>query len=364
VGEPLNVGVVGLGRISRAYLTTLQRLPEVRVTSLADREPERAEAALPTAPGARAVPVPELLAADDVDLVLNLTIPAAHAEVALAALDAGKHVYGEKPFALDLTQARQVLNAAGGLRVGCAPDTVLGTGIQTARKAVDDGLVGVPVAANAVFTSPGHEAWHPDPEFYYRPGGGPLLDMGPYYLTALVHLLGPVERVVGAASRSRSTRSIASGPRASTAFGVEVDTHVAGVLVHTSGALTTLTTSFDVVASTQPRIEVHGTEGSLSVPDPNHFTGDVRLRRLGEPEWATLPPSAGVVDAARGTGVADLAANLAAGRPHRASAEVAVHVLDVMQTLLAAAHDGAGRSVTTTCARPEPAPLTPAIVQA
>jgi predicted dehydrogenase len=363
MGEPLNVGIVGLGTISAAYLTTLARLPEVRVTALADREPERATAALAAAPHARAVPVPELLAADDVDLVLNLTIPAAHAEVALAALDCGKHVYGEKPFALDVTQARQVLERAGDLRVGCAPDTVLGTGVQTARRAVDDGLIGVPVAANATFASPGHESWHPDPEFYYRPGGGPLLDMGPYYLTALVHLLGPVERVVGAASRARPSRTIGSGPRAGTAFDVEVDTHVTGVLVHASGALTTLTTSFDLVASTQPRIEVHGTEGSLSVPDPNHFAGDVLLRRLADGrngEWTLLPPSAGVVDAGRGTGVADLAATLAEDRPHRASAEVAVHVLDVMETLLAAAHEGTGRAVGTTCVRPDPVPLTPA----
>jgi predicted dehydrogenase len=361
VGEPLNVGIVGLGTISRAYLSTLARLPGVRVTALADREPARAEAARADAPSARAVPVAELVAADDVDLVLNLTIPAAHAEVAFAALEAGKHVYGEKPIALDVAEARQVLERAGDLRVGCAPDTVLGTGLQTARRAVDDGVIGVPVAANAVFANAGHESWHPDPEFYYRPGGGPLLDMGPYYLTALVHLLGPVERVVGAAGRARPTRTIGSGPRAGTAFDVDVDTHVTGVLVHASGALTTITTSFDVVGTTQPRIEVHGTEGSLSVPDPNRFAGDVLLRRLSDGrsgEWHLLPPSAGVVDAARGVGVADLAANLAAGRPHRASAEVAVHVLDVMETLLAAAQDGTGREVRTTCSRPEPVPLT------
>jgi predicted dehydrogenase len=368
MGEPLNVGIVGVGTISRAYLTTFAWLPAVRVTALADLEPARAEAALADAPHARAVAVQGLLAADDVDLVLNLTVPAAHAEVALAALAAGKHVYGEKPLALDVAEATRVLDRADGLRVGCAPDTVLGTGLQTARRAVDDGLIGRPVAANAVFANPGHESWHPAPEFYYRPGGGPLLDMGPYYLTALVHLLGPVERVVGAASRARTTRTIGSGPRAGTAFDVEIDTHVTGVLVHTSGALTTLTTSFDVVATTQPRIEVHGTEGSLSVPDPNRFDGDVLVRtpadgRTGE--WALLPPSAGFVDAARGVGVADLAANLAAGRPHRASAEVALHVLDVMETLLAAAQDGTGRRVGTTCTRPEPVPFTrPALAPA
>jgi predicted dehydrogenase len=163
----------------------------------------------------------ELLAADDVDLVLNLTIPEAHAEVAAAALESGKHVYGEKRFALNLAQARAVLARADSVRVGCTPDTVLGTGTQTARKALADGLIRTPTAANATFTSPGHESWHPDPEFYYRPGGGPLFDMGPYYFTALVHLLGPVERVVPAAGRSRATRTIGSGARVGGEFGLE-----------------------------------------------------------------------------------------------------------------------------------------------
>ncbi|SDO87521.1 Gfo/Idh/MocA family protein [Actinacidiphila guanduensis] len=357
MGGPLNVGIVGLGRISGAYLRTFAALPQIEVTALADLDPARAEAARAAAPGARALPVADLLAAPDVDLVLNLTVPAAHAEVAAAALAAGKHVYGEKPLALDTAQARELLAAAGELRVGCAPDTVLGTGTQTARKAVADGLIGRPVAANAVFVSPGHESWHPDPEFYYRPGGGPLLDMGPYYLSALVHLLGPVERVLGATSRSRPTRTIGSGPRAGTVFDVEVDTHVAGILVHTSGAITTLVTSFDVVASTQPRIEVHGSAGSLAVPDPNGFDGEVRLRHPGEPDWTVLPPSAGYVGAARGAGVADLAAALAEGRPHRASADLALHVLDVMQTLLAAGRSGGAREVETACEVPQPVAL-------
>nr|WSX75207.1 Gfo/Idh/MocA family oxidoreductase [Streptomyces sp. NBC_00899] len=357
MGEPLKVGVVGLGAISRAYLSTFAAMPQVEVTALADLDHARAAAAAAEVPGARAVPVAELMAAPDVDLVLNLTIPAAHAEVAAAALAAGKHVYGEKPLALDVAQADKVLADAGGLRIGCAPDTVLGTGTQTARQAIAGGLIGTPVAANAAFVSPGHESWHPDPEFYYRPGGGPLLDMGPYYLSALVHLLGPVRRVVGTASRSRTTRTIGSGPRAGTVFDVEVDTHVAGILVHASGALTTLVTSFDVVASAQPRIEVHGSEGSLSVPDPNGFDGEVRVRRFGGDDWTTLPPSAGYAGAARGAGVADLAVNLAAGRPHRASADLALHVLDVMQTVLAAGRSRTGRDVATTCEVPEPVPL-------
>lgn len=353
----MRIGVVGLGRISGVYLRTLAHLPGVRVTALADRDALRAVAAREHAPEARAVPVEELLTSGAVDLVLNLTIPEAHAEVATAALRSGKHVYGEKPFAMDLAQARAVLAGADGLRIGCAPDTVLGTGTQTARKAVADGLIGTPTAANATFTSPGHESWHPDPEFYYRPGGGPLLDMGPYYLTALVHLLGPVERVVAAAGRAREHRTIGSGRRAGTDFAVEVDTHVTGALVHAGGAVTTLTTSFDVVASTQPRIEIHGTEGSLSVPDPNRFDGEVLLRPRGRAQWSALSPSAGYSGAARGIGVLDLVRNHRAGRAHRACAEVAVHVLDVMETLLSAAHRRTGLAVSTTCEPPAPVPL-------
>jgi predicted dehydrogenase len=357
MGQPLKIGVVGLGGISQAYLRTLQRLLEVEVTALADLDRARAESALASAPGARVLSVPDLVASGDVDLVLNLTVPAAHSEVALAAVTAGKHVYGEKPFAATVEQARAVLDAAGQQRVGCAPDTVLGTGVQTARKAVEDGLIGWPIAANAAFSCPGHERWHANPEFYYRDGGGPLLDMGPYYLTALVHILGPVKRVVGVSSRSRDTRVIGSGRRTGTVFEVEVATHVAGILVHETDAVTTLAMSFDIVDSAQPKIEVHGDRGSLTVPDPNEFSGDVTLRQSGDGTWRPLPPSAGFRDGSRGVGVADLAASLLEGRPHRASADVALHVLDVMVTILAAAEQQTSLEVRSRCARPALVPL-------
>lgn len=354
--KPLNIGIVGAGRISGAYLATLDRTASLRLTAVTDLDRVRAGSVAEQAAGevAVAADVAELVARDDVDAVLNLTIPAAHAEVALAALGAGKHVYGEKPLAANREEAAAVLAAAreAGLRVGCAPDTVLGTGTQTARKAVDDGLIGRPVAATAFMTTAGHERWHPDPEFYYRPGGGPLLDMGPYYLSALVHLLGPVVRVTGASSRPRAERTIGGGPRAGTAFPVEVDTHVTGVLEHADGALTTLIMSFDVRAARLPRIEVHGTGASLSVPDPNGFDGPVELHR-GD-GWQTLPVTAGHREAGRGVGLADLAEALADGRPHRASAELAAHVLDVMLTLLEAADQGRALPVTSTCERPAP----------
>jgi predicted dehydrogenase len=360
VGEPvtpLRIGMVGAGKISGQYLDTLATAPGLRLTAVTDLDPARARQAAATA-GAEAVPgVAALLARDDVDAVLNLTVPAAHAEVALAAIAVGKHVYGEKPLAATREEAAAVLAAAreAGVRVGSAPDTVLGTGLQTARRAVDDGLIGTPVAATAFMTTPGHEAWHPDPEFYYRPGGGPLLDMGPYYLSALVHLLGPVVKVTGAAAAPRAERVIGSGPRAGARFPVEVDTHVTGVLQHEGGALSTVLMSFDIHAARLPRIEVHGTGGSLSVPDPNGFDGQVDWYPAGG-DWQPLPVSAGYRGAGRGTGLADLAGALAAGRPHLASAELAAHVLDVMLTLLDSAHGGTWLPVAAGCPRPAPVP--------
>ncbi|WP_037568742.1 Gfo/Idh/MocA family protein [Phaeacidiphilus oryzae] len=357
--KPLRIGLVGAGQISAAYLDTLPRLDGLELTAVADLDPERARATASTVPGARALTLSELYAADEVDLVLNLTVPAAHAEVAHSAIAAGKHVYGEKPLAATAAEGRELLAAAerAGVRVGCAPDTVLGTGVQTARASLDAGEIGTPVAATAFMTTPGHERWHPAPEFYYRPGGGPLLDMGPYYLTALVTLLGPVRRVTGLSSTARATRTVGSGPRAGTEFPVEVATHVTGVLEHAGGALSTLVMSFEVWAAQLPRIEVYGTGGSLSVPDPNGFDGRVRLFRAGEEGWRDLPVSGGYQDASRGYGVADLAGALAGGTAHRASGELALHVLEVMEALLASGETGRAVETTTDCARPAAVPL-------
>jgi len=358
-GAPLRVGVVGAGVISAQYSATLQRLPHLRVTAVADAVPERAAALAAQHEGARSLPLAGLLAADDVDVVLNLTLPAGHADVSRQALAAGKHVYSEKPLATTLADGEQVLRAAAdaGLRVGCAPDTVLGTGVQTARALVDAGEIGVPHAATAVMTTPGHERWHPQPDFYYQPGGGPLQDMGPYYLTTLVHLLGPVARVTGASTRSRPSRVVGSGPREGERVDVGIDTHVTGVLEHSSGAVTTLVMSFDTWASRVPPVEVHGTEGSLSVPDPNHFDGAVELARaaaqpLRGAHWEDVGVRAGYLGAGRGTGLADLALALRAGTPHRAGVEVALHVVDVMSSLERAAAGGGVVATTTTCERP------------
>ncbi|MCK2213420.1 Gfo/Idh/MocA family oxidoreductase [Actinomadura sp. ATCC 31491] len=358
MGQPLNVGVVGTGAISAQYFRTIDRLPQLRLAAVADLDPARAAEAVAPYPGTPVRSVAELMADPGVDVVLNLTVPAAHAEVALLAIAAGKDVYCEKPLAATSADAARVLRAAeeAGVRVGCAPDTVLGTGTQTARKAVDDGLIGRPVAATATMVTPGHERWHPNPDFYYVPGGGPLLDMGPYYITSLVTLLGPVATVVGAASRPRAKRTIGSGPRRGEEIPVSVDTHVTGVLVHASGALSTLVMSFDAAATRAPHIEVHGERGSLVVPNPNHFDGLVQVAGVGDEDWRDLPESAGYVDGGRGIGLADLAVTPAGEEP-RAGGTLAYHVLDVMESLLASAHSGAAVPVASTCERPAPVAL-------
>ncbi|MBT2512536.1 Gfo/Idh/MocA family protein [Arthrobacter sp. ISL-30] len=357
--KPIRVGIVGCGAIIAQYLANFRRLEEINLVAVADLDPARAQAVADAYDGARALAVDDLLAANDVDLVLNLTIPAAHAEIALKAIAAGKAVYGEKPFAATTAEARQVLDAAreAGVVVGCAPDTVLGTGIQTARKAIDDGLIGVPVSATATMVTPGHERWHPNPDFYYQPGGGPLLDMGPYYVSALVTLLGPVVSVVGAASHTRPERTIGSGPRAGESVPVAIDTHVTGVLVHASGALSTLVMSFDAVRTKSANIEIHGELGSLAVPDPNHFDGDVELFRLDGDAWETLPVSAGYIESGRGFGIADLARTPEGSEP-RAGGALAFHVLDVMESVLESAASGTAVAITSSAERPGPVELT------
>ncbi|MFI9012071.1 Gfo/Idh/MocA family protein [Actinosynnema sp. NPDC053489] len=360
MGDPHRVGIVGLGVISRAYLDTLVGHPAVRVTAVADLDASRSAEVAARYPGVAAVDVERLLDGSDVDTVLTLTTPAAHAPIALRAIAAGRNVFTEKPLAAAFADGREVVDraTAAGVRVGCAPDTVLGTGTQTARAAVDRGLIGRPLSASAVMVTPGHERWHPNPDFYYTAGGGPLLDMGPYYLTALVHLLGPVRAVIGAAGRLRDERVIGSGPRTGERIPVEVHSHVSGVLEHVNGALSTITTSFDGVATTAAPIEVHGEEGTLAVPDPNRFDGDTRLFPLGGAEWRTLPPSAGYDGAGRGVGLLDLVA--ADGRTPRAGGALALHVLETMTAVLRSAEEGRRIVLTTTAERPEPVPLTPA----
>ncbi|HWM17969.1 MAG TPA: Gfo/Idh/MocA family oxidoreductase [Microbacterium sp.] len=358
MGNAPRIGIVGVGVISGAYLSTLTARPDVRVTAIADLNMDRAAEVTAGIPGARALAVPDLLADPEVDVVLNLTIPAAHADIALAAIANGKHVYGEKPLAVDFKGGRLVADAAAaaGVRLGCAPDTVLGTGTQTARAVIDEGRIGRPLAATAVWGSAGHESWHPNPDFYYLPGGGPLMDMGPYYVSTLIHLLGPVTSVIASASRLRDERVIGSGPRAGESIPVEVDTHVSGVLEHASGALSTITTSFDSVRSGAAPIEVHGETGSLSVPDPNLFSGDVSLFARGSKEWEPVEERAGYVDAGRGVGLLDMLA-APSDADVRASGRFALHTLEVMSALIEAAHSDVRVRLSTTVQRPSVVPL-------
>ena len=329
---PVGVALVGAGVISTQYLTALSSFPDVAVLSVADLDLERARAQ------AEAFGVPahgdpaSALAIPEVEIVVNLTIPAAHAEVATAALRAGKHVYGEKPLALAPSDGAKILAEAQtrGLRVGSAPDTFLGAGLQSAARAVRSGLIGEPVSATAVTQGPGPESWHPSPEFLFQYGAGPLFDIGPYYLTALVALFGSVTRVAGTARQARSQRVIGSGPKAGTAFDVEVPTHVHALLDFASGPSAAATFSFD---SSVPRrmIEITGTEGTLSLPDPNTFDGPLRVQAFGEQEWRDLPVEGST--AGRGLGVLDMARAIRSGEGHRASGELAQHVLELMATI-------------------------------
>lgn len=357
--DKTKIGIIGCGSISPAYLTAGQRFEILEIAAVADAIPERAQARAAEYGIPRACSVDELLLDPEISIVVNLTVPAAHAEVALRTLDAGKHTYGEKPLAVNRAQGRQVIERAAGLglRVGSAPDTFLGGGIQTARKLIDDGWIGQPIAASAHMACHGHESWHPDPAFYYQIGGGPLLDMGPYYLTALVNLLGPVQRVVASATTTFAERTITSEPKRGERVRVEVPTHVAGILHFRSGVVGTLLTSFDIWASRLPLLEIYGTEGSLSVGDPNGFGGPIHVRRANDAEWSPLPLTHPYIDQNRGLGVADMAHALRSGRPHRASGELAFHVLDIMDTLIESSAEGTYRDLQSTCERPAPLPL-------
>jgi len=353
--SPARVGVIGAGTISRNYLAHAVDFG-LEVVAVADLDPERARSAAEEHGIAAVSPVDELPHRADVDVVLNLTVPAAHAEVTGAAIEAGKHVYVEKPLAVWREDGRRLVEAAAdaGVRLGVAPDTFLGDGMQTCRRLIDAGAIGEPVGGAVVMACHGHESWHPSPEFYYQAGGGPLMDMGPYHITALVSLLGPVRRVSAASRASLAERTIGSGPRAGTRFPVEVPTHIAGVLELASGAIVSLLMTFDVWAARLPPFELFGTEGSLDGPDPNTFAGPVLVWPASRREWEPMPLHRSGRPQTRGLGLAEMMAAVAGGRPHRASGQLGLHVLDVMNCLAESAALGRHVTVSTSCARPEP----------
>ena len=358
ISAPVKVGVVGCGRIAPRYMQVLSGFDTVEVAACADLAPERAKALAGEYGIGRVLSVEEMIADPSIEVILNLTVPAAHAEVALAALEAGKSVYNEKPLAITREDGRRLLRAAseGNLRLGCAPDTFLGGGLQTCRKLIDEGVIGEPVAATAFMMSHGPESWHPDPGFYFQPGGGPMFDMGPYYITALVHLLGPARRVTGSAKISFPQRTVTSQPHAGAVIDVRTPTHVTGVIDFQNNAVATVITSFDVWETQLPFIEIYGTEGSLSVPDPNMFAGPVRLRLPEDGAWRDVELSHTNTGPGRGTGLVDLACALRRRRPHRASGELAYHVLDIIHAFLDASREGRHVELESTCVRPAALP--------
>lgn len=368
--SPTIIGIIGCGNISDAYLRGAARSRHVQVKSLADI---RLAAAVAKAGeyGVDAVAIDHLLADPDIEIVVNLTPPAAHAPVSLQVIAAGKHVYLEKPLATRFAEARSVIQAAAtnALRVGCAPDTFLGAGHQACRYAIDSGRIGVPVAGAAAVLSRGMEHWHPNPAFFYQHGAGPIHDLGPYYITQLVNLLGPVQRVSAEASTSFRTRTITSEPLAGKAITVEVPTTVNGALAFASGANVTLTHSWDVWKHRRVPLEIYGSEGSLLVPDPNFFGGEP-MASLRNGDWMSLDISVHPFGIANHTtrsgarvadyrivGLLDMAVAIRNDRPHRADGALALHVLEVLDAFERSSLEGRHIVIETQCDRPEKLPL-------
>lgn len=333
VGGPVGVAVVGCGTISNEYLRNLTSFPDLRVLFCADLDIERAKAQADKYGVPAAGSTAQALDQPGVELVVNLTVPAAHTETATAAIAAGKSVWIEKPLALDTASGRCLLAEAdeAGVRVGCAPDTVLGAGLQTARGLIEAGAIGVPQTALALMQDPGPERWHPDPQFLFRRGAGPLFDMGPYYLSALATVFGPAEYVAAVGRRDRDRRVVDGGPLVGTAVEVDVPTHVAALIGYAGGQAASLVLSWDSPLRRHGFVEITGTEATLALPDPNTFGGEVRVRAAGADDWTSVPASG--TTAGRGLGVLDMARALRSGASHRASGEIALHVLEIMEAV-------------------------------
>ena len=330
---PVGIGIIGAGVISREYLKNLTTFPDVKVHVVADLFEDAARARAEEFGIESFGGVDAALNHPDVELIINLTIPAAHVEVATAALNAGKHVWSEKPFSLDRESGQGLLKAAdsAGLRLGCAPDTFLGSGLQTARRMIERGDIGTPLTALTLMQSPGPESWHPNPAFLFQEGAGPLFDIGPYYLTALVQTFGSIRKVGAFGSRAKDVRTIGSGPKAGEEFAVTVPTHVSAIAQFESGASSQSIFSFE---SPYPRpgfVEITGSEATIALPDPNMFDGEIRICATGSTDWTTIQtPQA---TSTRGTGALEMARAIRENRPHRAQGELAYHVLDAMSAI-------------------------------
>lgn len=360
--DSLSVGIIGCGNISAAYLKLAPNFKGMRIAACADIS-ESAARARAEEYGIQAKPVEDLLSDPSIDIVVNLTIPAAHFEVTKSILEAGKHAYSEKPFALSLEQGKELGKAARekSLRIGSAPDTFMGGAHQLARLAVDSGKIGR-VATGACFVqSPGMEMWHPNPDFFFQPGGGPVLDLGPYYVSNLVQLLGPVRRVGAIGKKVSERRTITSEPRRGEIIKVEIPTTFHSILEFESGALVTYVTSWDVWQHGHSSMELYGDQGTLHVPDPNFFGGEVRMTLRdsfvnGLPGWdhPLSVPNHGSQANYRGIGLAEMARAIMEGRQHRCSFEFALHAVDVMTAIIRSSETGQFLDIETSCERPEP----------
>ncbi len=353
----MKIAIIGCGNISSTYLQNAAMFKSFDVAYVADLDMARAEAKAQEF-GVKALSVPDALTSD-AGLILNLTIPAAHGSLAMRALEAGKHVYNEKPLAIELEESASMLALADrqGLRVGCAPDTFLGAALQTTRAFLDEGGMGTVVGVSAHMLSGGPDSWHPDPAFFFQRGAGPLFDMGPYYLTAFVHLFGAIKRVTAFARTTRTERSIGQGPKAGQTFKVETPTHITAVLECESGVIAHLTVSFDVVSAQNTNIEIYGSNGALVINDPNMFTAPLRLHDgqgdWGQGQWSELENTRPYAENSRGVGVADLVRGVIEKRPHRASGALAHHVLEAMHSILRAAQTGTVITLASRVDRPE-----------
>ena len=363
---PVGVGIVGAGVISQTYLENLTSFPDVKVVAIGDLIPERAKAKAEE----HGVPswgtLDDVLANPEVELVVNLTIPESHIAVSAQAVAAGKHVWTEKPLGLDREGARQLLKdaEAAGVRVGSAPDTILGPGFQTAKRAIAEGVIGTPLFVQTAFQTQGPDLWHPEPAFLFAKGAGPLLDMGPYYFSALVSLLGPIAGVAARGSRFRTERHIHTGPRAGETFPVEVPSSVQVLSTFEGGQHGTHLLSFDSALERHGVVEIHGTEGSIVLPDPNRFEGRTAyVKPLGvfrdgmktEQEWIEVEQQGTVVG--RGLGVLDMVRAVAENRPHVATGELGFHVLDVLLSAQDSAETGQYLEIDSTVAPVPPVPV-------
>ena len=356
--KTVNVGIVGCGGISGVYLSNITHMfKEINVIGVCDLIRDRAKKAVEICPDAKLYKdMDEMFKDDDVDIVLNITRPYEHFGVSMAAIRAGKHVYSEKPLGITVDEGKALLKEAQkyNVSIGGAPDTFMGAGIQTCRKLIDDGFIGTPVGASAFMAGRGPESWHHDPEFFYKWGGGPMFDMGPYYVTALINLLGGIKSVAGMAKISFPQRKITSEPKFGTVVDVETPTYINGLINFGCGAQGTIFTAFDVHKAELPIIEVYGSDGTLSVPDPNFFGGDVRLFRPEDGEFRKIPLMFDYTGNNRALGLADMAKAIQTGREMRAGIQTTFHVLEVMSGFLTAARETRYVDIESTFERPAP----------